>query len=542
MFIVDLFESDAKRLVVTYPGRFQPFHQGHADVFASLQARFGSDNVYIVTGNKTDGEKSPFNFSDKVRFMHAAGIQDHNIIESSKVYDVPDAFQSQKDNVIFITAVGAPDAQRLNPGSSKKDGTPSYFQKMPEDMNQLVTADQHGYVIIAEERAKQITIGGKSYDVSHGTPCRALWNQVRNDPKQRAEFIQQLYGRNDPELGKILDKIPTGEAPPAPKPSPRLKKVKEPVAATEGIVINKDDLVDIYLKGRDKKYNPIQKKVGTKIPNSKVDSFIAKVSEKYGLNPKAFVYGPSGVSEDAPPGAKAERMVKHVKKGYAKDGKLTKKEKSIAYATAWKAHNKKQVEEEAGGVGVVASKKQANDPRYSMSLTKDVRPGEIDRQLRKMQLKDSIQRLSEELQSLKQQQELGEGWKQKVAAAALAGSAALGGGAAQADAYQDLVANPIYQVQKVQRDIGNARRNVDHEIWKHRHRAGQDLSRVPYFGIDKVGKAIAGRGEVPGVQDRSPGWEERAARNAQRQAEIDQARAERQERQERQQWGRAQNN
>lgn len=43
------------------------------------------------------------------------------------------------------------------------------------------------------------------------------------------------------------------------------------------------------------------------------------------------------VDEVAPPGAKAERMVKHIKKGYADDGKLTKREKGIAYATAWKA-------------------------------------------------------------------------------------------------------------------------------------------------------------------------------------------------------------
>jgi hypothetical protein len=47
-----------------------------------------------------------------------------------------------------------------------------------------------------------------------------------------------------------------------------------------------------------------------------------------------------GMSEVAPPTAKGERMVKHIKKGYAKDGKLTDKERSIAYATAWKAHNK----------------------------------------------------------------------------------------------------------------------------------------------------------------------------------------------------------
>ena len=41
------------------------------------------------------------------------------------------------------------------------------------------------------------------------------------------------------------------------------------------------------------------------------------------------------LDEKAPPGAKFERMVKHIKKGYSKDG-LTSKEKSIAYATAWK--------------------------------------------------------------------------------------------------------------------------------------------------------------------------------------------------------------
>ena len=51
------------------------------------------------------------------------------------------------------------------------------------------------------------------------------------------------------------------------------------------------------------------------------------------------------VAEVAPPGARAERMVKHIKKAYSKDGKLTPKEKAIAYATTWKAHNDGKVEE-----------------------------------------------------------------------------------------------------------------------------------------------------------------------------------------------------
>ena len=45
------------------------------------------------------------------------------------------------------------------------------------------------------------------------------------------------------------------------------------------------------------------------------------------------------IIEKAPPGAKYERMVKHIKKGYAENG-LTQKEKSISYATAWKKYKK----------------------------------------------------------------------------------------------------------------------------------------------------------------------------------------------------------
>jgi hypothetical protein len=51
------------------------------------------------------------------------------------------------------------------------------------------------------------------------------------------------------------------------------------------------------------------------------------------------------IEEKAPPGAKYERMVKHIKKGYSEDGEVTKKEKGIAYATAWKAKNKATKEE-----------------------------------------------------------------------------------------------------------------------------------------------------------------------------------------------------
>lgn len=208
MQVFDIFESASRRLVVTYPGRFQPFHKGHAEVFHELQSKFGADQVYIVTSNKTDGDKSPFNFSDKVRFMNAGGVPAHAIIEAAKVYDLPAQFEADKPNTVFITVVGEPDAKRLGSGGLKKDGTPAYFQPFPGDLNKCSTADKHGYVIVESEKPESIVIGGQKYDVSHGTPTRALWNQIRGDEKARKEFVTQLYGKWYPELAHILDKIP----------------------------------------------------------------------------------------------------------------------------------------------------------------------------------------------------------------------------------------------------------------------------------------------------------------------------------------------
>jgi len=75
------------------------------------------------------------------------------------------------------------------------------------------------------------------------------------------------------------------------------------------------------------------KRMGTKQKGGKTVDNCVKVGESL------------DISEKAPPGDKAERMVRHIKKGYADDGQLTKKEKGIAYATAWKQHNKEKNED-----------------------------------------------------------------------------------------------------------------------------------------------------------------------------------------------------
>ena len=218
MYAHELFEAGKPNIVVTYPGRFQPFHQGHAGVFAQLQKKFGRDSVYILTSNDQSSAKSPFNFSDKYQLITAAGVPGDRIIETNKMYVLPEGMDPT--NTIFITAVGAPDATRLSPDSflkrDRKDaegniikpaGSPSYY-KTWGGVEEPMTADHHGYVIVIPEIKKNVTLNGQTYDVSHGTECRNLWNQVRNDEKARDEFLKALYGKATPELVHIFNKIP----------------------------------------------------------------------------------------------------------------------------------------------------------------------------------------------------------------------------------------------------------------------------------------------------------------------------------------------
>lgn len=287
MIIDELFEAETSRIIVTYPGRFQPFHQGHHAVFQILQKTFGANNVYILTSDKTDSKKSPFNFADKLVLMTSAGVPKDKIIETSNMYSLPEEFNAQ--NTIFIAALGAPDADRLRPdtvtakdttdkfGNFKPAGSPSYYKSWTGQAP-IVTADKHGYVYVVPEIHKAIELNGVKYDVSHGTECRELWNQIRHDKELRHSFLTQLYGKSSKKLENIFDKIPYTQP-------------------------SNEDL------------------------------------------------SPMGQSTVSPISG--------------------------------------NVKEEAAGVGVIANKKTRKDPRYSTSLTKDVKPGAIQHALRGFRLAEN---------------------------------------------------------------------------------------------------------------------------------------------------------
>jgi hypothetical protein len=141
------------------------------------------------------------------------------------------------------------------------------------------------------------------------------------------EGVAQIADKDEVEEGKIaniamgamlgLGAMAAGDSLTSAKNSPLGDALKAAAQAGDDIARDHYKNLDLYVDGNDQS---IMKMLNSKYLKKKID-------------------------DDAPPGAKAERMVKHIKKGYAKDG-LSDQERSIAYATAWKHHNKKNEDAE----------------------------------------------------------------------------------------------------------------------------------------------------------------------------------------------------
>jgi hypothetical protein len=146
--------------------------------------------------------------------------------------------------------------------------------------------------------------------------------------KQFDEDMNEIGGYGDPDYDKILAALNQGDIESA------LDAVWYSYADQDGGELRN---MDSYIEDLEDQFKDMVG--GSDNEGGETDDDYAMTSAGFGSDED---YG--NFPESAPPGAKAERMVKHIKKGYADDGKLTKKEKGIAYATAWKQHNKEKNE------------------------------------------------------------------------------------------------------------------------------------------------------------------------------------------------------
>ena len=200
MFLGSLFENKIQRPVkVIYPGRFEPWHSGHAAVYQHLVKNYGSDNVFIVTSNKTDSDRSPFSFDEKRQMMVLTGISASKVVQSTQPYRAMEIVSTLSPNTVLLFAVSAKDMAE-DPRFSfapKKDGSPSYFQPF-KDLASCQGLDKAAYMITVP--TFEFTVLGKP--ATSASQIRAQFAAA--DENTQKKIVADLFGKFDNNVYSIM--------------------------------------------------------------------------------------------------------------------------------------------------------------------------------------------------------------------------------------------------------------------------------------------------------------------------------------------------
>lgn len=186
------------KLVVVYSGRFQPAHRGHARVYKTLVEQYPGADVYVATTNKVD-EKSPLNFLERKFTLEKAGVPADKIIQVISPYvakEITGKYNDTKDKLIY--AVSAKDIDRFS-YAPKKDGSPSYFQKL-QNLNEMLPLGEKGYIAIAPVFPFKVL--GKN--ITSASQIRDMYKHVSDLEKK--QIIIDLYGKFDKDIYNLFNK------------------------------------------------------------------------------------------------------------------------------------------------------------------------------------------------------------------------------------------------------------------------------------------------------------------------------------------------
>jgi len=193
-----------KKVIVLYPGRFQPFSKHHEQVFQKLKAKFPQAKVYLATSDrpaKFDPAKHFLNFDEKLMTAIASGIDPNDVIKTANPYQAPEIVNRfPKEDTILILAVGDKDMKedpRFN-FKPKKNGEPSYFQPF-KDVDKCESLDKHAYILSMP--LEKFTLMGK--EVENASVIRDMYR--KGNENTRKQIITDLYGKYLPNIKKIFD-------------------------------------------------------------------------------------------------------------------------------------------------------------------------------------------------------------------------------------------------------------------------------------------------------------------------------------------------
>jgi hypothetical protein len=401
MFLTQLFEALQHNVLVIYPGRFQPFHKGHKAVYDHLVQKYGSDSVYISTSDKVDPPKSPFNFKEKQRMMKLTGINPSAVLQSKQPYQSLELVNTiDKNNTVLLFAVSEKDMAEDDPRFTfkpKKDGSPAYLQAMPNDLSEAHTADKHAYITTVP--TMDFTVLGNA--ANSATEIRAMFADADEETKKL--IITDLFGKYSKSIEKLMTaKITTEEA---------AMHINEIFEAGE----RKD-------RPEDDEHDHDHKHTGSNEHSKKATNALVMA-----MNRKAQIAHPEASTPEealtlyiisrekkdidrldnekaadderiAQLGALEMKLENHVENLQQQIDNLTDTDN---YPDNLRVADKHEMRENAAGVGVIAKNaKQAKDPRYSMSMTNDVRPG-TDVLNRKALKLEALQKVLSEVRCLR---------------------------------------------------------------------------------------------------------------------------------------------
>jgi len=201
-----LTEATNDKLVVIYPGRFHPFHKGHANVYRTLEQQYGATaDVYIATSGKQEPGKSPFSFEEKRAMIATTGVDPNVVVKTKSPYKAEEITNKYDiNNTVVLYAISEKDMAedpRFNFPTKgpnlKKDLQPAHMQQWNGWDNAKSLAD-HSYVTTVPT----ITFNVMGEPATSATEIRQQFPNLSSD--QQKTFINDLFGNYSDSVLNIM--------------------------------------------------------------------------------------------------------------------------------------------------------------------------------------------------------------------------------------------------------------------------------------------------------------------------------------------------
>jgi len=196
MFLRELTEAKAKRIVAVMPGGFHPFHPGHKSLYEWAVKTFGKANVYVAATNDTTTRPFPFNVKKKLAAM--AGVPEQRFIEVKSPFNAKSYLDLLNGNTAIVFVRSEKDkTQQPLPDQIKKNGDAAYLRSYTG--KDLESSEVAGYMAYGPT----INFNFSGMQIKSASELRASWPEMSDEDKLKA--AQQMYGKGAETAVQLLN-------------------------------------------------------------------------------------------------------------------------------------------------------------------------------------------------------------------------------------------------------------------------------------------------------------------------------------------------